>query len=108
MDQSHVTFENLAGAKLIRQTFVRRFLLGNDHESGSVFVQAMDDAGANVACASREFLEVISQGVGERSRVNTGGRMDHETRGLVNQDQEIVFKDDIQRDVFGRKTSRGW
>ncbi len=60
----------------------------------------MDNARSIRARSRREVLEVIHQGIDQRTRVIAGSGMGNHTRRLVYNGQILVFEDNIKRYVF--------
>ena len=78
---------------------MRRVGLRHDQQSGRVSVDAMDDAGPHHAADARQRGAAMGdQRVDQRACVVAGGRMHHHADRLVDDDQVLVFKDDIERD----------
>ncbi len=110
VNQSDIGFENFAGAKLIGETLVRAFGFGDDHEPGSILVQAVNNAGSRFSATTRQLLKVKRQGIGQRARSDSRGRMnDHRCR-LIYDDQVVVFVNNVEGNIFGlefRRRKRG-
>jgi len=95
-----------------------------DHDqSAGFFVEAVHDAGAQFSAHGREGREMMQQGVDQGAAVATvfflrisvsvlarndgaGTGVDHHSGGLVDDGQIVVFKDDIERDIFGDGAER--
>ena len=84
-------------------------VLGDDEEARGVLVEAVDDPRARRAADAAQVGAVEEKGVDERPRVVAGGRVDDETRRLVDEDDVRVLVDDVERDVLGFGVGRqGW
>ncbi len=74
---------------------------GDDDRTGGVFVEAMDDAGAQDSSDTRKVLAMVEQGVDEGAAVVAGGGVDDHACGFVDDDQRFVFVEDVEVDRFG-------
>ena len=76
---------------------MRGVVLGHDHQAGGALVEAMDDAGAQLAADAAQVVDVVEQGVDQRAVGVAGGRMDDHARGLVDDHDVGVLVDDVER-----------
>ena len=81
-------------------------VFGDEDEAAGLLVEAMDDAGAEVAADVGEFVEVEEEGVDEGATVagvvgGAGSGVDHHAGGLVDDGEVLVFVEDLEGDVFG-------
>src|SRR5256885_12153685 len=80
---------------------VSEIVFGDDYRAARVFVQPMNDAGPQRVTALRERLAAAEKRVDERAaRVPCSG-VDRHASGLVNNDEVVVFVEDVERDGFG-------
>ena len=80
-------------------------VLGHDDQAAGVFVESVDDAGAQVAAGGGERLEAVEQRIDQRAaaaRVVALARagVDHHSGRLVDDREVGVFVDNVQRNVF--------
>ena len=61
-----------------------------DYAAGEA-VQAMDDAGPQVACDGGKLSKTVQDGVDQGARVPAGASVNHHSRGLVDGDDIGVF-----------------
>src|SRR5688572_5114069 len=106
MYERKIRLENLSLTKLISQMLVRSFSLCHCQQTRGVFVEPVHNAGTNRAGIRRKLFEMISKCVGESASLNSGCRMYYQTCGFVDDNQRIVFKDDVERDVLRNKRCR--
>ena len=106
MYQRYIRLEHRSIAKLIGKMFQGRLCLCHDKQSGSIAIETMHDAGPHARAAIGKLLKMVSERVRQRARVNSSGWMDHQTGGFVNDDECLVFVNDLDRDRFGCKTGR--
>ena len=85
---------------LLRQVVMSAFVLGGNHQAGGVLVQAVDDAGANLAADALDVGAEGEQAVDQRPvwvpRAGVGGQPGR----LVNYHQVSVLVNDGQGDVL--------
>ena len=81
-------------------------VFGDEDEAAGVFVEAMDDAGAEIAADVGEFGEVEEERVDEGAAIAgvVGGAssgVNHHAGGLVDDGEVLVFVEDVEGDVLG-------
>jgi len=83
-------------------------VLGDEDDAAGLLVEAMDDAGAEVAADFGELAlaEVIEKGIDEGASVAgvVGGAssgVDHHAGRFVDDGEVLVFVEDVEGDVFG-------
>lgn len=69
--------------------------LGHDQQTGRILVQTMHDPGAR---ERRQIRGMTEQGILQGPIAMSGGRMDHQPRRLVDDQDLLVLEEDIQRD----------
>jgi len=109
-NQRKVSFFDGAGAERLGQFCVRKVVLGDDDETGGFFVEAVDNAGTKAifefGAALRERLSAAEERVDQRAmRIPCPG-MDAHAGGFVDDEQVIVFVEDIERNGFGFRAKR--
>jgi hypothetical protein len=81
--------------------------LGGHEAAGGVLVEAMDDAGALHSADSRELAAaVVEEGVDERAVRIAGGGMDDEADWLVEDDEVVILKENVERDLLRKDCGR--
>ncbi|MEY2536897.1 MAG: hypothetical protein QOG67_637 [Verrucomicrobiota bacterium] len=80
---------------------VRCVVFSYHDASARVFVEAMDNAGAFFAANTGEIVAMTQQRVNQSMFLMPGAGVDDKASGLVQNDQVVVFKKDIQRNFFG-------
>jgi len=76
-------------------------VLRHHHQSGRVLVETVHDARAfDAADAGKAAAAMGDQRINQRAGFMPGGRMHHETFGLVDNDDVVIFVDDVKRDIF--------
>ena len=90
-----------APGKLPGQVRMRRIILGNDEQSGCVFVEPVDNPGARRVVDSGERVAVVEEGIDQRACIVPAGGVNDHPRGFIHDQKMIVFKEDRERNVFG-------
>ena len=91
------------GGELIGETMVRGVGFGDDKQARSVFVDAVDDAGALFATDAREVsAEVVEEGVNQSAGVGARGRVNDHAGGFVHDEEVFIFVNDVEWDRFGQ------
>ncbi len=99
-DQGQIALDELVRLDLGGERRVRGGIFGDDQQTRRVLVEAVHDSGP-LRLAAREVRDVREQRIDQRTaRVTRRGMHDH-AGGLVHDQQELIFKDDRQRDRFG-------
>lgn len=86
---------------------MRMFVFSHDQQSGSVFVQTVDNARPSLGPDASEAPHVVEQGIDQRSRPVSVRRMHHHTRGFVQDNEIIILINDVQGDVLRFCSLRG-
>ncbi len=86
---------------------MRAVVLGHHHQAGGVLVEPVHDAGAPLAADAGETVAAMrDQRIDQRAGPMSGGGMNHEIAGLVDDDDVAVFMDDVKRDRLGLRRGR--
>ena len=84
------------------QGLVGFIILRGDDEAAGVLVDAVDDAGPQLAAHPGEGIPAVGQqGVHQRAVRVAGGGVDHQAPGLVHHDHVVILIDHVQGDVLG-------
>lgn len=93
---------------MLGQFLMRGVVLSHQEHAAGVAIEAVDDAGAQLAGGARERVETVQKRVYERSRMHACTGMHHHTGGLVNGHDVGIFVQDRERDLLGGGAKRGW
>jgi len=96
-----------AAGELRDERGVGGFVLGHDQNAGGVFVEAVDDSGAQLAADALQVGAVVQEGVDQGVAGVAGGWVDDEPGGFVDDEEVVVFVKDSQRDIGGGKGGGG-
>jgi hypothetical protein len=80
--------------------------LRHHHHAAGVLVEAVDDAGAQLAADAGQIGAVGEQGVDQGAARVSGRRMDDQAGRLVDDDQVRILVEDGQRDRLGGELDR--
>ena len=115
MEEGEVGLGDLALGEHLAEFAVRAVVFGDEDEAAGLFVEAMDDAGAEIATDVGEFVEVEEERVDESAAVagvwfaGCGvpcSGVDHHAGGFVDDGEVFVFVEDFEGDVFGDGVER--
>ncbi len=80
-----------------------------DHNTGGLFIQAVNDSWPDNPVNLREILAVKEEGIYQGARVNPCSWMDNHARGLIDDNDPWILVEDIQGDILGDYVqSPGW
>lgn len=87
--------------KLGDESLVGWISFRDNKAAGGIFIEAMDDTGAFDTADARELaVAVVEKGVDESAIVVAGGWMDDHTVGFMEDDDVLVLKKDVERDIL--------
>ena len=98
LDQGPIVAAESALRELLDQFQPRLFIAGNDEKSAGVFVESVDDAGSG---EGGEFFIEREEGVFDRAAPIAWRPVHDEAGRLVDDQQQLVFVDHIERNPFG-------
>lgn len=102
MHQCQVAPLNVVNGEKPSEAPVGLIVFGHHHDAGGILVQPVHDARSGDTANAREAATaVMQQGVDKSPAPITGGRVDNKTRRLVDDNEVLVFKQDVERYVFG-------
>ena len=112
VDEGDVGFGDLALGEHLAELAVGAVVLGDEDDAAGLLVEAVDDAGAEVAADVGEIGEVEEEGVDEGAAVagvvgGAGAGVDHHAGGFVDDGEVLVFVEDVEGDVLGDGVERG-
>ena len=90
----------MMAGKLRCERLMRLVMLGHNHQPTRSAVQTMHDPRTCDAADARETLNMMQQGIHQRSGGMPRGWMNHHARRLVDDHQVGVFKDDVEGKIF--------
>ena len=99
-DKREVRLFDLPLGELSGEMAVGSVGAGNQQDAAGAFVEAVDDAGAEVAADFGKRGEVVQQGIDEGAGVAAGAGVDDEAGGLVDCDDIGVFVEDVEGNVL--------
>ena len=100
-DDGEVDFLHRSPGKLIRERDMGFVILGHHQAAAGFLVEPMDDARSRHAADAAELPgAMMEERIDQRVRLIARRGMHHQTGGLVQNEQRVVFKNDIERDVF--------
>ena len=89
--------------KLLGESLVGEVVLGYDKTAAGVLIESMDNSRpGNPANAAELSLTVVEEGVDQRARRVAGRGVDADSRSLVENDQMLIFKENVERNRFGQ------
>jgi hypothetical protein len=105
VDEGQVRLRDLALGEHLAELAVGAVVFGDEDQAARLLIQAMDDAGAEIAADVGEFVEVEEECVDEGPSVAgvicaAGSGVHHHASGLVDDSEELVFVEDVEGDVF--------
>ena len=90
------------GLYLFGKAFMGFVGLSGDHDSRRIFIQSMNDARADDAIDAGQFpLTVVEQGIDQGPVIVSGCRMNDHPARLIDDDDILIFINDIERNIFG-------
>ena len=107
MDEGDVGFAHAAVGEHFAELAVGGVVFGDEDDAAGLLVEAMDDAGAQVAVDCERLLKWRRRALTSVPWVRSfgsacsGSGVDHHAGGLVDDGEVVVFVDDVERDVFG-------
>ena len=80
--------------------------LGDDHHAGGILIEPVHNARARHAADAFEVGAMVQDGVHERAGVVSRRGVDDETGGFVENEDVVIFEEDVQRDVLRLRLCR--
>jgi len=106
LHEGDVGLFDFATAEGFAELAVRDLIFGDEDDAGSVFVEAVHNAGAEGVATLRESLAAAEESVDERAARGAGSSVHGHAGGLVDGDDVVVFEEDIERNGFGFSAQR--
>ena len=104
-DERDVFLLDLAIVKLPRQFFVRRVVLGDDHQAGRAAIEPMHDARPLLAADAAQIVNLMEERVHQRAARVPGRRVNDHARRLVDDDEVRILVEDRHVERFGLAAS---
>jgi hypothetical protein len=101
LDEGDVGLFDLTLAKGFTEFGVGEIGFGDEDDAGSVFIEAMDDAGAEGVAALGEGLAAAEERVDQSAAGIASAGVDGHAGGLVDGDEVVIFVEDFEGDGFG-------
>lgn len=101
VDQREIDFLDGAGLKLLRQVAVRGIGAGNDEDAASFFIQAVDDAWAQVTAFGGERAEAMEERVDEGAAVIPRPGVHDHAGAFVDADDGGIFEEHFNGEILG-------
>jgi hypothetical protein len=97
MDQREVTLLDFTLLKSTAQARMGPIVLGDDQETGSPLVDAVDNSGPALTTSLGKVLKPEHKAVSQCRGAGPSAGMDNKTRGFFDNRQIVVFMDDLER-----------
>src|ERR1022692_3412539 len=101
VNQRQVGLLHLPAGEQGGQRAMRGVVLGHQNHAAGEAVQAMHDAGPQIAAQRGKRLEAAEQRVDQRAGMHSGAGVHHHACGLVDGHEVLVFVEHAQRNGFG-------
>src|SRR4029077_1599245 len=100
LHEGDVNLLDLALAEGFAELGVSGVIFGDEDDAGGVFIEAMNDAGAEGVATLRESLTAAEEGVDQGAARGAGAGVHGHAGGLVDGDDVSVFVEDVERNGF--------
>jgi hypothetical protein len=100
MDNSQIFLVNFAACKGIYQPDPGWFIQGDQHQSGCILVQAMDNAGTFRIHLPYPW-KMVNKDIDQGRTFHAGRRMNRKSRGLVNNQDILILVHDKELSITG-------
>jgi hypothetical protein len=112
VQEGEIGFRDLPLGEHLAELAMGAVVFGDEDEAAGLLVEAMDDAGAEIAAYVGEFGEVEEKRVDQGASVafvvrDTRAGVDHHAGGFVDDGEVLVFVKDFEGDVFGNGVEGG-
>src|SRR5438132_3368567 len=85
---------------------MRPIVFRDQDATAGFFIQAVNYAGSKFASNTAQVFNVMQQGIDKRPRLNACARMHHHAGRFIDHNEMIIFKEDLERDIFGCQVNR--
>ncbi len=99
--KSEINLRYLTPRELPAQGLMRQIGLCGDEASARLFIQPVNDAGAQFAADAGKRPAMMKEGIDERATPVSRSRMNDHARRLVDDDERVVLKNYVERDLLG-------
>src|SRR5262245_55793972 len=94
--------------ELPRKLLKGRHPFSDDHDSGGILVQSMNDSGTGFSADPLQVWTVVKYRINESSRGSCRRRMNHDSWSFVDDDAVIIFIDNFQGNRFSHQARLLW
>jgi len=84
------------------------FAFGDDHDTGGILIQSMNDTRAPLPSYPLEIRTVMEEGVDQSPPGYSRSRMHYHARGFIHHDEISVFVEDLERERLGHQRRLPW
>jgi hypothetical protein len=106
VNQTQVFPSHAPSLDLLLQMLLRPSGFGHHHHPGCVLIQTMDNARTLFVRHRQEIGTVGQQGIDQRTVPMTGRWMHHQPRRFVEDQQLLIFIENVQGNGLGRRVQR--
>lgn len=99
-DQGEINLFDRARGELFRQTAMSLIILRDDDATARVLIEAMHNSRTLLAANSRKIWAMMQQRIHQRVFAMTGSGMNDQPSGLVDHNEIVVLKQNIERNVL--------
>jgi hypothetical protein len=96
--EGEINLFDRAGGKLLRQAAMGFVVLGHDETTARILVEPVHDAGPLFPADDRQRGTMMEQCIDEGVFAVTGARVHDQTRCFVDDDEIVVFEENLKRD----------
>ena len=107
VNQGEIDLLDSAAGELRGQVAVRGVVARDQNDAAGEAVEAVHDAGPEVAADAGQLCKSMQQGVHQSSGVVSGACVDYHAGRFVHGDDRGVFIEDFKRQILGRGAERG-
>ncbi len=99
--KSNIHFFNCSILKLKREMLICRRVFGDNHHTGSVLVQSMDDSRPAYPADPLEMRPAVQEGIDQSAAPMPGSGMNRQSRCFIDHDTVCVLMENVQRQGLG-------
>ncbi len=102
-----LSIQIMAG-KHIAQSAVGNFAFSDHHATGCILIESVHDTGALSAVDARQIAAVVEQGMHKGAVIVAVSRMDNHAGWFIDNEQMLIFKQDIKWNIFSAERQWLW
>ena len=103
VDDGDVGLAEVVDGKGLGKRLISPIILGNDHDTGGVHIQPMDDAGALLATNATKVGAMPEESIDQSTVTVAAGGVDDQSGRFVEGQKVVVFVENGKRNVLGDK-----